>query len=124
MITTTQLIELRNYFLDYGFKDDKLSSHEIRFNQKFVGELEDLIEKSLNDDKERKKEKHLKGYGYDSLVFRYKDARYKQAAFEAMERAKSGLEDKITAKEKADKRAERDFMRFCQITDDLIGEHD
>lgn len=124
MITTAQLTELRNYFLDYGFKDDRLSSCEIRFNQKFVGKLEDLIEESLNDDKEREKEKHLKGYGYDSLVFRYRDARYKQATLEAMDKVKSGLEDKVSAKERADKRAERDFMRFCQIADDLIGEHD
>lgn len=27
-------------------------------------------------------------------------------------------------KSRADKRAERDFMRFCQILDNLLGEHD
>lgn len=27
-------------------------------------------------------------------------------------------------KSRADKRAKRDFMQFCQILDDLFGEHD
>lgn len=96
--------------------------------------LTDLIRVSKEEDAKREKEKavkkteikdekRVKGYGYDSLVFRFKEARYKQAELEAIEARKSG-KDPYTAKERADKRAERDFMRFCQILDDLLGEHD
>lgn len=96
--------------------------------------LTDLIRVSKEEDAKREKEeaiqkteeksdKRVKGYGYDSLVFRFKEARYKQAELEAIEARKNG-KDPYTAKERADKRAERDFMRFCQILDDLLGEHD
>ena len=92
--------------------------------------LTDLIRVSKEEDAKREKEeaiketelkneKRAKGYGYDSLVFRFKEARYKQAELEAIEARKNG-KDPSTAKE----RAERDFMRFCQILDDLLGEHD
>lgn len=72
---------------------------------------------------ETKSEKRAKGYGYDSLVFRFKEARYKQAEFEAIEARKNG-KDPYTARENAKGRADRDFMRFCQILNDLLGEHD
>lgn len=96
--------------------------------------LTDLIRVSKEEDAKRgkeeaikeaeiKNEKRTKGYGYDSLVFRFKEARYKQAELEAIEARKNG-KDPYTAKERADKRAERDFIRFCQILDDLLGEHD
>lgn len=89
--------------------------------------LTDLIRVSKEEDakreKEEKNDKRTKGYGYDSLVFRFKESRYKQAELEAIEAKKAG-KDPYTAKERADKRAERDFIRFCQILDDLLGEHD
>lgn len=72
---------------------------------------------------EEKNDKRVKGYGYDSLVFRFKESRYKQAELEVIEAKREG-KDPYTAKERANKRAERDFMRFCQILDDLLGEHD
>lgn len=87
-----------------------------------VSKEEDEKEKAVKET-EIKNEKRAKGYGYDSLVFRFKEARYKQAELEAIEARKNG-KDPSTAKERANKRAERDFMRFCQILDDLLGEHD
>lgn len=66
-------------------------------------------------------EKKIKGYGFDSLVFRYKMAREAQARFEEKEYRKAG---EITKAEHAFSQAERDTMRFIQILDDLIGEHD
>lgn len=96
--------------------------------------LTDLIRVSKEEDAKREKEeaaqktenkndKRVKSYGYDSLVLRFKESRYKQAELEAMEDRKIG-KDPYTAKERADKRAQRDFVRFCQILDDLLGEHD
>lgn len=64
--------------------------------------------------------KKVKGYGYDSLCLRYKMARDAQMQFELMEDKKltSGMkQDGIRA------RANRDEMRFYEILNDLIGEH-
>lgn len=59
---------------------------------------------------------HLKGYIYDSLVFRYMKARDAQTELEIK---KEGL-----TYEKAKSRADRDKMRFIQILNEAIGEHD
>lgn len=62
-------------------------------------------------------EKHLKGYMFDSLVYRYQLARYTQADYEA--RAK-GEEDMQRSRDLA----VRDIMRFIQILNEAIGPHD
>lgn len=64
-----------------------------------------------------KDDKHLKGYIYDSLVYRYVRAREKQAEFEYMY-------GKTSERTSCDERANRDIMRFCQILDEAIGDHD
>ena len=61
-------------------------------------------------------EKHLKGYIYDSLIFRYQLARYAQADYEAKAKGES-----ITRQREL---AVRDIMRFIQILDEGLGEHD
>ena len=58
----------------------------------------------------------LKGYQYDSLVYRYIRAREAMAEWE-WER------DHSHDRAWYFKQAERDIMRFCQILDDVIGEH-
>lgn len=66
--------------------------------------------------------KHLKGYMFDSLVYRYKLARRKQTEKEIEEERKSACPrhdyDYYLRNE------ERDVMRFIQILDEAIGEHD
>lgn len=62
-------------------------------------------------------EKKIKGYGYDSLCLRYNIARDAQAR----------LEMKTIHKDNPDRAlslATRDKMRFYEILNDLIGEHD
>lgn len=76
---------------------------------------EELVEKALNADKK------IKGYAFDSLIFRYKMAREAQAQWEAYRYGKEGHFNKA---DNAENRAERDIMRFIQILDDVIGEHD
>ena len=61
--------------------------------------------------------KHLKGYIYDSLVYRYIRAR------EAMAERDWSLH-KEHDKGFYYRQANRDIMRFCQILDEAIGEHD
>ena len=66
-------------------------------------------------------EKKIKGYGYDCLCLRYSMARDAQMTYEiTQDRKETGgyREDKIRS------RAERDKLRFYQILDDLVGEHD
>ena len=61
-------------------------------------------------------EKKLKGYQYDSLVYRYIRSREHMAEHE-WERDRS--HDRTWYFEQA----ERDIMRFCQILNEAIGEH-
>lgn len=60
-------------------------------------------------------EKHLKGYMYDSLVYRYKDALYRAYTCEAK------LDKYGRFPEQA---MHHDLMKFIQILDEAIGEHD
>ena len=67
-------------------------------------------------------EKHTKGYIYDSLCYRYQLARYKAMEMDINTFAIDlGLKE---AQKKAKKLYERDCMRFYQILDEAIGEHD
>ena len=74
-----------------------------------INELEDLI-KNVSD-------KHIKGYMYDSLVYRYMRAREKMADYEWQL-------DKSREKSFYQSHANRDIAKFCQILDEAIGEHD
>lgn len=67
--------------------------------------------------KAEENEKKLKGYQYDSLVYRYIRAREHMAEYE-WER------DRAHDKAWYFKQANRDIMRFCQILDEIIGERE
>ena len=74
--------------------------------------------------KEQEKEKNE--YIFDSLVFRYKLAREAEmrANIENKTRlAKMCGEDPYTIERKEKSNCERDFMRFIQILNKAIGEH-
>ena len=84
-------------------------------------DIDDLMDYYNNKD-ERKK--HLKGYMYDSLVYRYQLALYKASLKDAEDIM---IRDQISKKEAEAKTRcnyKRDLMRFCQILDEAIGEHD
>lgn len=67
-------------------------------------------------------EKKIKGYGFDSLVYRYMRARENEARLQYRDDWRNGI-CKHDERYYMD-RAERDIMRFIQILDDLLGEHD
>ena len=69
-------------------------------------------------------DKHLKGYMYDSLCYRYQLARYKACEADAMDLVMTKGLSKREAEAKARDLYERDCMRFYQILDEAIGEHD
>lgn len=62
------------------------------------------------------KDKHLNGYMFDSLVYRYQLARQEMAKYIAYYNTnRSSLEQET-------RNANRDIMRFVRILDELIGE--
>lgn len=85
-------------------------------------EINEALEKIKEETK--KNEKHLKGYIYDSLVYRYQLALYKSKEIEAKDLMINKNLSRQEAETKARKYAKRDLMRFCQILDEAIGEHD
>ena len=77
----------------------------------------DKIEINTVDDKK------LKGYQYDSLVYRYIRAREQMADYEYLRDQQSNIPNHLgwnTYRQ----RANRDIMRFVQILDETIGEHE
>lgn len=100
---------LRTPLLTLPMKYTKLISMDIR-------KSEDM-EKICMDDIMKSIEKKIKGYGYDSLCLRYNIARDAQARYEMTNIYRHDPE-------KAMDIAKRDKLRFYEILNDLIGEHD
>ena len=69
-------------------------------------------------------EQHMKGFMFDSLVYRFKD--YQSRAFQAevVDMKYSQNLSEVEAREKVKYRHERDLRRFIQILNEAIGEHD
>ena len=69
-------------------------------------------------------DKHLKGYMFDSLIYRFKDYQRNAFNYDVMlykaQKNLTRLDAEIVIKD----RYERDLMRFIQILDEAIGEHD
>ena len=68
--------------------------------------------------------KKCKGYMYDSLCYRYQLARYKACEADAIDLVMTKGMSKREAEAQARKTCERDCLRFYQILDEAIGEHD
>lgn len=75
--------------------------------------------KKLNEQKEEEK-KHLKGYMFDSLVYRYMTARQKTLEYDLQAYRRTQRGDEACLRNEAN----RDVMRFIEILDEAIGEHD
>lgn len=67
--------------------------------------------------------KKCKSYMYDSLCYRYQLARYKACEADAMDLVMTKGISKREAEAKARKAYERDCLRFYQILDEAMGEH-
>ena len=67
--------------------------------------------------------KHLKGYIFDPLVYRYQLALYKASLKDAEDLCFKGM-SRVEAEKTARMNMNRDMMRFIQILDEAIGEHD
>lgn len=90
-----------------------------RLNEVIVELLERVEEtERLNKDKK------LKGYMFDSLVYRFKDAQNKSFMSEVHNFKSEKYCTEGEAINKIKNRQNRDLMRFIQILDEAIGEHD
>ena len=68
--------------------------------------------------------RHLKGYMFDSLVYRFKDYQHKAFDYDVMMYKSDRNLSRIDAELAITHRHERDLMRFIEILNEAIGEHD
>ena len=74
-----------------------------------------LVLDMVREAPEIENDKHLNGYMFDSLVYRYQLARQELAKYISYYNSNRPLEQE-------NMNANRDIMRFVQILDELIGE--
>lgn len=67
--------------------------------------------------------KHTKGFMFDSLVFRFKDYQSRAFMTEVNDYKYSHAVSEMEARQQVHRRHDRDLMRFIQILDEAIGEH-
>lgn len=83
-------------------------------------EKKEYIEKEKYDELQ----KHCNGYAYDSLVYRYQLIRMKLAQYDAEDYFKMNGGSRIDARTRANDAAKRDIIRFGQILEEVMKEHD
>ena len=67
---------------------------------------------------------HTKGFMFDSLVYRFKDYQARAFQMEVIDYKNNHNVSEIDARHIIRERHNRDLVRFIQILDEAIGEHD
>lgn len=67
---------------------------------------------------------HTKGFMFDSLIYRFKDYQSRAFPMEVLDYKQKHNATELEARERVKSRHDRDLMRFIQILDEAIGEHD
>ena len=67
---------------------------------------------------------HTKGFMFDSLVYRFKDYQARAFMAEVNDYKYSHCTSEMEARQRVKDMHNRDLMRFIQILDEAIGEHD
>lgn len=83
--------------------------------------FKEMIEKSNNYDKLLIT---TKGYAFDSLIYRFKDYQSRAFQSEVIDYKYTHNCSEYEVREKIHGRHDRDLMRFIEILDSVIGEHD
>ena len=65
-----------------------------------------------------------RGFAFDSLIYRFKDYQARAFQAEVVDYKYRHNTSEIEARMKVRDRHDRDLMRFIQILDSVIGEHD
>lgn len=76
------------------------------------------------ENKKVSKKQHTKGFMFDSLVYRFKDYQARAFDIEVKEYMELRLISYIDARNIIRNRHDRDLMRFIEILNEAIGEHD
>lgn len=118
MLSTKDLRELKA-----NAKDSKISDYCDMLI--FISMEDDMKRRQAEEASEASKiNEKIKEYGFDSLMFRYKEAREKQKQLEIIqEKEKCRVNGKVPKIDKIEFEYTRDFMRFREILDDIIGKH-
>ena len=69
-------------------------------------------------------EKHIKGYMFDSLVYRFKDYQARAFQAEVIDYKYKHNASETEARVRIQNHHNRDLMRFIEILNEAIGEHD
>ena len=83
--------------------------------------IKEMIEKSKNYDQLLIT---TKGYAFDSLVYRFKDYQSRAFQSEVIDYKYRKDVSELEARQHVKDQHNRDLMRFIQILDSVIGEHD
>ena len=67
---------------------------------------------------------HTKGFMFDSLVYRFKDYQARAFMAEVNDYKYNRCVSEMEARQRVKDMHNRDLMRFIQILDEAIGEHD
>ena len=67
---------------------------------------------------------HTKGFMFDSLVYRFKDYQARAFMTEVNDYKYNHNTSEMEARQRVKDMHNRDLMRFIQILDEAIGEHD
>ena len=86
-----------------------------------IDQLKDMLNKSHEYDKLIIS---TRGFAFDSLVYRFKDYQARAFQTEVIDYKYKYNTSEIEARERVRDRHNRDLMRFIQILDSVIGEHD
>lgn len=65
-----------------------------------------------------------RGFAFDSLVFRFKDYQARAFQSEVIDYKYKHHSSEIEARQRVKDMHNRDLIRFIEILDDVIGEHD
>lgn len=96
----------------------------IRKSQEYDALVDSLRNSQVEVFKSEEDQKHLKGYLFDSLVYRFKDYQARAFQVEVNDYRFTHSCSESEAREKVRSRHNRDLMRFIAILDEAIGEHD
>lgn len=84
-----------------------------------MNDLKKKLEKASND-----LILHTKGFMYDSLIFRFKEYQAKAFYLDVQDYKYERNCSEIEARNRIKDRYNRDLMRFIEILNEAIGEHD
>ena len=102
-------------------KYECINENEYKNNMQALNFISDQISETLKE--VPKVQKHMKGYMFDSLVYRFKDYQSRVFQIEVLDLKNQGKTE-LDARKIVKDRHNRDLMRFIEILNEAIGEHD